>query len=314
MVNFDGGVGGGPFSFSRTMPSKYEAPSSNSVGPLRSFWTLDWLITCAASPGLVRSKEQLLESAKMKAQMMVDKRKDIIEWRKDLDITKKPNNKKTLTDKHKIDLLDLLDECYASHDHMEHLSLNLLDEFLGDKPVKYKNINLHKLLSSLLDTCPEDCKPRKELEDHLILTCRLRSEAVDHSDPYMEVKWLELEWSGSMLSSLKNLRRSKSSMAVFNQMVAGILEGIAIRKNTFKYSLGSEAIRKQLEETLRNMEAASRPEGVRARQSLPRSTLILSRWRCRRMCKRMKKSQKTNTYWKPFVLLGMQSWRWKEIG
>ena len=307
-------MGGGPFSFSRTMPSKYEAPSSNSVGPLRSFWTLDWLITCAASPGLVRSKEQLLESAKMKAQMMVDKRKDIIEWRKDLDITKKPNNKKTLTDKHKIDLLDLLDECYASHDHMEHLSLDLLDEFLGDKPVKYKNINLHKLLSSLLDTCPEDCKPRKELEDHLILTFRLRSEAVDHSDPYMAVKWLELEWSGSMLSSLKNLRRSKSSMAVFNQMVAGILEGIAIRKNTFKYSLGSEAIRKQLEETLRNMEAANRPEGVRARQSLPRSTLILSRWRCRRMCKRMKKSQKTNTYWKPFVLLGMQSWRWKEIG
>ena len=270
---------------------------------------MDWLITCAASPGLVRSKEQLLESAKMKAQMMVDKRKDIIEWRKDLDITKKPNNKKTLTDKHKIDLLDLLDECYASHDHMELLSLDLLDEFLGDKPVKYKNINLHKLLSSLLDTCPEDCKPRKELEDHLILTFRLRSEAVDHSDPYMAVKWLELEWSGSMLSSLKNLRRSK-----FNQMVAGILEGIAIRNNTFKYSLGSEAIRKQLEETLRNMEAANRPEGVRARQSLPRSTLILSRWRCRRMCKRMKKSQKTNTYWKPFVLLGMQSWWWKEIG
>ena len=125
--------------------------------------------------------------------------------------------------------------------------------------MKHKQIRLHMLLLNLLDTCPDESKPRQALQDHLILTCRFRSESIDESDQWLAVKRLELEWTHSILKSLDNMRKSKASKPVTNQLISGILEEIAIRKNSFQYCLGSTGIRKQVTEAVRNMEAASKP-------------------------------------------------------
>ena len=49
-------------------------------------------------------------------------------------------------------------------------------------------------------------------------------------------------------------------MAIVNQVISSVLENIALRKNSFKYCLGSKAIKGQVETLIKNMEQVAKPK------------------------------------------------------
>lgn len=211
---------------------------------------------------VARSRVQQERTARDRVNVMFEKRQDLLNWRKRVDTAKHPSGKKTITDNQKVSFLQLVDECDSSHRHMEPLSLDLLEDFFGDKPNKHKDIKLHKVLLNMLDICPLESQHRRDLQEHLLLTVTFRAEKVDNADLYFAVKRLELMWTWSLLQTLEYLRRSRSSMAVVNQHISSVLENIAIRKNSLQYCMGSEAIKRQVETILKNMEQVARHKTV----------------------------------------------------
>ena len=156
-------------------------------------------------------------------------------FRKKLDLTKPPTVARTLTDREKVALLDLVNECDKDHRHVLPVSLHhkdILKAFLGEQKLKQRDITLHHMLLRMIDTCPEESGHRQHLEKHLVLRCRLRADMAYKTDQDKEkaIRTLELEWTSSLLESLDKLRRTKSSMAVGNQLLSAILEQVAIGK------------------------------------------------------------------------------------
>ena len=218
---------------------------------------------------LVRSKKQEEESGRIREGQIMEKKADMLIYRRKVDGIKAKVKERTLTDTIKVALLELIDECDFKHRHFVPISLvhqDVIEAFLGDKTKRISDFSLHKLLLNMLDTCPETSKPRKILENHLIQRSRLKSDKVDKDEFDREkmLGTLELEWTNSLLESLDTLGRgTKASMAVVNPLLSEVLEKVAIRRVSEKFCLGSEAIRVQIKETLEILEEVAKKKTVK---------------------------------------------------
>ena len=208
------------------------------------------------------------ESAKNREEEFKRKKDDFMAYKKKLNKTKLASTGRSLTDNERVAMFHLIDECDRSHRHPVPISnkgQDVVELFLGSKRCKVKDISLHKTLLRMIDMCPEDSEPRNQLQDHLVLRCRLKSNTVDMEKQDLAIRQLELGWTESLLKSLDNMRANRASKAVSNEMILDTLEKVARRKNSLNYTLGDKGIRDLVEESLREGEKRAgqcRPQGV----------------------------------------------------
>ena len=205
---------------------------------------------------LVRGEAQQKTSLKFRSQVMQSKKDDMLYTREKADQTKKAIPTRTITESAKVAFFKLVNECDSSHRHVLPVCSKSTDVcklfFSGKISVWDKSLN--KTILRMLDTCPRNSLPRMELEAHMVLRSRIKSDTVDKTVPEKALRRLELECTQSLLKFLDNLRISKTAKAVTNQVMLEELEKIAIRKKSDQFCLGSEGIRTLVRVSLVNSE------------------------------------------------------------
>ena len=177
------------------------------------------------------------------------------------------SEKRAINDNQKIALIQLIEE----HDSIHHPSHRKLLSSAEDLPKLFlsglkgsnrrNDMGLAKLLLRMLDCCDEDSEARIELQEHLVLWCRLKAIKFSNLDDIeLKLRVLELQWAEALLQTLDKMKGNRGSKPVGNDLVAELLIRMALRRNSTDFNFGCAAIKEEIVSILATREGLYNPE------------------------------------------------------